>query len=469
MINGQHWGQDIQSLKHLSTALVRSKLCYAQEAFFSAPKYLLSKIQSIDCRAYEVALGVPSHTSTLGVYKEIDVLPLEEQRELAVSKYLLRCSTLEKVNEPELKVKSKSDYPKRAKSISSLTPIGSYTEDLLKDSNINPLSLAKTSFVNPVPPWERRRATFDIDHTNILKNEQPHVLSYSVKMYLQNNYPNHLKVYTDGSSLDNQESGSAFVIPSLNIEKSYSIGKNRSVFFAELVAIVMALHYLVDLPFDIFRVLFCVDSRSVLQSIECSNNFSSHVIVNEVWHLIHLLSCRGTEVTFCWVPSHCGIYGNELADRSAKKGARMDSSSESLALPYSLNEAFSVLKRVAWSRFKDKQKQSKNLVFCKNNIFSFDQIRGLQYLNINDTYTYKRFISIFFKLKLNAFKTKYVSSVRCPCGHNITSSHILFDCLPLRSYLPDFSKKCLNTIFSNHELAIRTTAALLSSPVGSFL
>ena len=38
MINGQHWGQDIQALKHLSTALVRSKLCYAQEAFFQCPK-----------------------------------------------------------------------------------------------------------------------------------------------------------------------------------------------------------------------------------------------------------------------------------------------------------------------------------------------------------------------------------------------------------------------------------------------
>ena len=130
MVSGQHWGQDILALKHLSTALVRSKLCYAQEAFFSAPKYLLNKIQSIDCKAYKVALGVPCHTSTLGTYKEIGVLPMEEQRQLAVSKYVLRCSTLNNVNVSEISLKSESEYPKRAQHISSLVSRGTYTADL---------------------------------------------------------------------------------------------------------------------------------------------------------------------------------------------------------------------------------------------------------------------------------------------------------------------------------------------------
>ena len=286
-------------------------------------------------------------------------------------------------------------------------------------------------------------------------------------MHLQKNYPNHLKVYTDGSLLDNKQSGSAFVIPFLNVNKSYSIGKDRSIFVAELTAIVMALHYLVDFPFSIFRVLLCVDSKSVLQSLERSN--SSHAIVNEVWHLIHLLSCKGTDITFCWVPSHCGIFGNELADRSAKKGAKKENSSDRLDLPLTLDEAFGILKRVTWHRFEDKQKSSNKFVSCKNNIFTFNQLQGIEYLKINDSYSYKHFISVFFKLKLNAFKTKYVSSVKCPCGHSITSSHILFDCLPLRCFLPNFSKKCLNSIFSNMDLAFHTVSDLLDSPVGPFL
>ena len=447
MISGQHFGQDVLALKHLSTALVRSKLCYAQEAFFSAPKYLLNKIQSVDCKAYKVALGVPCHASTLGTYKEINVLPLEEQRKLAVTKYFLKCSAIDKVNECELAVKSESDYPKRAQQISSLTSIGSYTADLLQDSNIDPKSLSKTSILNPVPPWERKNATFDINHTELKKEDQPHVLSYSVKLHVQNNYPNHLKVYTDGSLLSNKQSGSAFVIPSLKVNKSYSIGENRSIFSAELVAIVMALNYLIDLPFTVFRVLICVDSKSVLQSLQSSDSNVPHFIVNEAKHLLHLLICKGTEVTFCWVPSHCGILGNELADKSARKGARNDSFSKKLNIPLGLHEAFCTIKRVVWHRFVTKQTNSSNLLTCKSQLFTFEQIHNIQSLNIHNVHTFKYFMSIFYRLKLNAFKTKYSKMVKCLCGQKITASHILFDCLFLKRFLPVLSGHCMNTVF----------------------
>ena len=33
------------------------------------------------------------------------------------------------------------------------------------------------------------------------------------------------------------------------------------------------------------------------------------------------ISCRHKSLRFCWVPSHVGIHGNELADREAKYAA----------------------------------------------------------------------------------------------------------------------------------------------------
>jgi ribonuclease HI len=30
---------------------------------------------------------------------------------------------------------------------------------------------------------------------------------------------------------------------------------------------------------------------------------------------------KGIDISFCWVPSHRGIQGNEIADRKAKEGA----------------------------------------------------------------------------------------------------------------------------------------------------
>ena len=59
------------------------------------------------------------------------------------------------------------------------------------------------------------------------------------------------------------------------------------------------------------------DSMSCLQAIEgedTENPFICH-IMNLLWSL----SDKGTRVRFCWVPSHCGIDGNERVDQLAKE------------------------------------------------------------------------------------------------------------------------------------------------------
>ena len=63
-------------------------------------------------------------------------------------------------------------------------------------------------------------------------------------------------------------------------------------------------------------VIVYPDSMSCLQAIEgedTENPFICH-IMNLLWSL----SDKGTRVRFCWVPSHCGIDGNERVDQLAK-------------------------------------------------------------------------------------------------------------------------------------------------------
>ena len=38
--------------------------------------------------------------------------------------------------------------------------------------------------------------------------------------------------------------------------------------------------------------------------------------------MINCIMNRGIGIDFCWVPSHCGLYWNETADRLAKQGAK---------------------------------------------------------------------------------------------------------------------------------------------------
>ena len=72
---------------------------------------------------------------------------------------------------------------------------------------------------------------------------------------------------------------------------------------------------------DIHVVLYS-DSMSCLQEIEgedTKNPFICH-IMNLIW----LLSDKGTHVRFCWIPSHCGIEGNEKVDQLAKETLDQD-------------------------------------------------------------------------------------------------------------------------------------------------
>ena len=114
VISKQVWAHDVAVLKHLALSLVRSRLIYGQEAFFSAPKSLLQKMTRLDCKAFRIALGVPFHASSMGTYNEIGILPLDNYRQLAVAKYLLRCSKQETNVDTEISVRSDVNFPKRA-------------------------------------------------------------------------------------------------------------------------------------------------------------------------------------------------------------------------------------------------------------------------------------------------------------------------------------------------------------------
>ena len=69
---------------------------------------------------------------------------------------------------------------------------------------MNPRKVAKQMSYSQTPAWELMKADhLDTDYTEMKKEEHPHILLYLAKSHIADNYSDHLKMFTDGSLLEN--------------------------------------------------------------------------------------------------------------------------------------------------------------------------------------------------------------------------------------------------------------------------
>ena len=88
--------------------------------------------------------------------------------------------------------------------------------------------------------------------------------------------------------------------------------------------------------------LFYVDSKAVL----CSLNSTDSTVRSG----IHCLLIKDAGVTFCWIPSHCGLTFNEWVDRAAKRGAVNNMQPTILDVPLPSKEMCNIIENDTWKR-----------------------------------------------------------------------------------------------------------------------
>ena len=166
-----------------------------------------------------------------------------------------------------------------------------------------------------VPPWQLIQPSVDASLSETKKGELPAEVFRAEALQHIASFTNHTSTYTDGSKTD-QGVGCAFV--SGDTTRSFTLPGHASVFTSELVALVKALSY-IEVGSETLHLIL-TDSLSALLALRTF--YPQNPLVQDILKRLTALDQAGKEITLCWIPSHVGILGNELADAAAKRATR---------------------------------------------------------------------------------------------------------------------------------------------------
>ena len=119
-----------------------------------------------------------------------------------------------------------------------------------------------------------------------------------------------------------------------------------------------------------------------------------------------------TSVTLQWIPSHCGVGGNEEADRLSKMGSKLEQSAQ----PMSYSEAKTILR----NNFRTEWQQRLDIGTEEDSIHQLDRAAQVTIFRLRTGHC--QLLSHLHRLKIS-------HSDECPCGTGPqTPNHILQSC-----------------------------------------
>ena len=125
---------------------------------------------------------------------------------------------------------------------------------------------------------------------------------------IKEKYRGHKSIYKDGSQSDHRAAAAAVMDERVYSER---LPNCSSIFSAELHVLFLALDH-VETDFSHNFIIFS-DSKSALESLK-SKDWTNPLVLKILERHHYLWTVCDKIIIYCWVPSHIGIQGNELAD-----------------------------------------------------------------------------------------------------------------------------------------------------------
>jgi len=311
---GKDWGQSMETQKALYSTYIRSALEYASPAWYpwisETAKKELERVQNDSLRIMtRMSKDTPIEFLQLQTGMEPVNARLEKNCTILREKYMRL--------QPDDSRRLLSEHTVKRR-IKSRIGWREMSQDQAKTEHNRSIEKAR---VDPMTPLNIEMTEVKLEKKKEAYSEQQLREKTELKIA---EVDADIEVYTDGSTSGNQQKGGAGIFAQNRegvclLEMSKPAGSLCSSYDGEAVACIEALRWIKNQEEGKKHAIF-TDSKSLAQALNSRNWKDDHEWIRVIKSLLQEMKQM---VTLCWVPSHCGTYGNEKADQLAEQGSRM--------------------------------------------------------------------------------------------------------------------------------------------------
>ena len=311
---GKDWGRSQDSMKALYSTYIRSALEYASPAWFpwisKTAKQALERVQNEALRIMtRMAKDTPEEFLRLQTGIEPITGRLEKNSMILREKHmrLEPEDSRRLLAEKEVKSRLKSKIGWRKETSNQAQATHNRTTEKAMVYPMTPLNIELTEVV-----LEKKKGSYT--EQELRQKTELKIAEVDADV----------EIFTDGSTAGDQRNGGAGIFiqdrtGTTLLEMSKPAGSLCSSYDGETVACIEAMRWIEEQDLEQKYAIY-TDSKSMVQSLTSNNFKDSHEWIRIVKNILQKTKHK---IVLCWIPSHCGSYGNEKADELADKGAKM--------------------------------------------------------------------------------------------------------------------------------------------------
>jgi ribonuclease HI len=317
------WGSDRMLLLCVYKALLLSKLNFGAEFYSSASDTSLKVLDTIQSAALRLCLGVRQTSPVCSMEVEAHIPPLALARDKIIMSYFNRFRHLPVHLDVVCELSDNLDEQiHRPYTLTTPAPLLVRCHKLLGAAHLEVIDSVPFPLVSLTPPWDKQKWVHPFMVEEPVKLLSP-LMVQTLFRNKSRNYNDHVHIYTDGSKKVGEDDvvSAAYVVPTQGVSQGWKLPSHLSIMTAELFAIYMALEWFVGQD-QAHGVIF-TDSLSSVSLLTVTSTGKLTVYSYLVQRIQTELARRSRSCSICWIPSHCGIPGNEAADKAARDASRL--------------------------------------------------------------------------------------------------------------------------------------------------